>query len=111
MSQSNGPIPLHQQVQDITNVPVNTARANLNSEYKAVEQRLANLPISLHGAILQMLGAAFQVRQEEMKNAISEHQQRAMWLKSEEERKAQEKLDAEQAAIAEANKPQLAGVQ
>lgn len=111
MSQSNGPIPLHQQVNEITNVPVNTARANLNSEYKAVEERLAKLSINLHGAILQMLGAAFQVRQEEMKNAISEHQMRVQWQKEKDAAEAQKKLEAEQAEAEKANKPQLVGVQ
>lgn len=104
------PKALVQQINDITNVPVNTARANLNEEYKNVESRLAKLSINIHGAILQMLGAAFQVRQEEMKNAISEHQQMLAYRKMEEERKAGEKLEAEQAAIEQANRPHLATV-
>jgi hypothetical protein len=110
MSQSNGPIPLHQQVEQITNVPVTTARTNLNTEYKSIEGRLAALTINVHGAILQMLGAAFQVRQEEMKNAISEHQQRAAWEKEQAERKAQAELEKQQDEIAKANRPGLAVV-
>lgn len=104
------PKPLSEQVSDITNVAVNTARSNLNSEYKGIEERLAKLPIGLHGAILQMLGAAFQVRQDEMKNAISEHQQRAQWKQAQDAKAAQEKLEAEQREIEEANRPKLVPV-
>lgn len=110
MSQSNGPIPLQQQVNDITNVPVTTARTNMNTEYKAIEDRLAKLPLPSHGAILQMLGAAYQVREDAMKNAISEHQAAIAWRRQQEEEKARKDLEAEQERIAAANKPQLAPV-
>jgi adenosyl cobinamide kinase/adenosyl cobinamide phosphate guanylyltransferase len=92
---------------DITNVPVNTARANLNTEYKAIEERLAKLTINVHGAVLQMLSAAFQVRQEEMKNAIQEHQQRAQWEAQQKQAAADAALAAQQAEIEAANRPKL----
>ena len=110
MSQSNGPVPLQQQVSDITNEPTTTVRTNLQSEFKAISDRLGRHPIHLHGALLQMLGADFEVRQTTMKDAIAEHQNKAAYAKHLADKKAAEDLDAEQKRIADANRPKLAEV-
>ena len=110
MSQSNGPVPLQQQVSDITNEPTTTARTNLQSEFKVISDRLGRHPIHLHGALLQMLGADFEVRQTTMKDAIAEHPNRAAYAKHLADKKAAEELEAEQNRIAEANRPKLAEI-
>lgn len=107
MSQSNGPAPIEEQVHNLTSEPVSTARHNLNTEYKAIEERLAKLPLPIHGAIMQMLGAALTVRQEVMRNTIQDHAQRQQWEREQEEKRKAEALEKEQQAIAEANKPKL----
>lgn len=84
---------LERTVENIVNVPVNTARHNLAAAYKHIEETLAKLSIHIHGAILQQLGAAYAVRETETRTAIQEHQHA--------ERRKQE---------AEANKPKLAAV-
>ena len=104
------PKPLSEQVNDITNVAVTTARVNLHSELKHIDERLGKLPVHQHGALLQMLGASYQVRENAMKDAIAEHQHRVAAKREHEAQKAQEKLEAEQREIAEANKPKLAVV-
>jgi sensor histidine kinase YesM len=85
---------LQESVGAIVNQPVATARHNSNQAFKQIEDILFALPIHVHQAILQQLGASVEVRKIEAQNAISEmqHQQR-------------------QKQEAEANKPKLAGVQ
>ena len=102
--------PLSEQVNDITNVAVTTARANTHQEFKAIDERLAKLPINQHGALLQMLGASYQVRENAMKDALAEHQHAVALRRECEATKAQEQLEAQQREIEEANKPKLAVV-
>lgn len=107
---SNEPTPLKQQVEQIVNVPITTAVSNLHAEYIAISKRLAALPLNISGAILGNLNNEYQLRQDEARNAIQEHQQRIAWQKEQGAAKAQAKLEAEQAEIAAANKPKLAAV-
>jgi hypothetical protein len=104
------PKQLSEQVNDITNMAVTTARVNLHTELKAIDDRLAKLPVHQHGALLQMLGASYQVRENAMKDAIAEHQHKLAFQREREAQKAQEKLEAQQREIEEANKPKLAVV-
>lgn len=110
MSQSNGPVPLQQQVNEITNEPTTNARTNLQGEFKQISDRLGRHPIHLHGALLQMLGADYEVRQTTMKDAIAEHQNKAAYAKHLADKKAAEELEAEQKRIADANRPKLVDV-
>lgn len=84
---------LERAVENIVNVPVNTARHNMNQAFKKIEDTLFALPIHQHGALLQQLGASYAIREMEAKTAIQEHQHTAQ-LK----------------AQADANKPKLAAV-
>ena len=108
---SNEPTTLKEQVNNSVSVPVTTAVSNLHSEYAAISKRLAALPLNVSGALLGNLNNEYQLRQDEGRNAIQEHQQLAAWHKEQEAAKAQAKLEAEQAEIAAANKPKLAVVQ
>ena len=98
---------LGDQVSAITNVPVTTARTNLNSEYRYMEDRIAKLPLPMHGSLLQMLQAAFQVRQETMRDAIAEHQFRAQQQQKAEQEKAVKEIERQQAEAATANQPKM----
>ena len=57
-----------------------------------------------------MLQTEFQLRQDETKNAISEFQHQEQARREAAAAEANAKLEAEQTAIAEANKPKLAVV-
>ncbi len=101
---------LKEQLEAIANVPVATAIANMQQEYIAVAKRLRGYSIQIHGSILQMLQTEFNLRQDESKNAIDEYKFQAATKQREEQLAAQKKLEAEQAEIAEANRPKLAVV-
>ncbi len=101
---------LKEQLEAIANVPVATAIANMQQEYIAVAKRLRGYSIQIHGSILQMLQTEFNLRQDEAKNAIDEYKFQAATKQREEQLAAQKKLEAEQAEIAEANRPKLAVV-
>lgn len=91
---------LEQMTGNITNVAVNTARNNLNHLYKQLEMELATQPLPIHGAVLQMLQTAFQVRQQATQLAMEEHKYQV-------QRKQQEEAEK---AKAEAARPKLAEV-
>ena len=101
---------LKEQVDAIANVPVATAIANMQQEYIAIAKRLRGYSIQVHGSILNMLQTEFQLLQDETKNAISEFQHQEAVRREHEAAEAQKKLEAEQDAIAEANRPKLAAV-
>jgi primosomal protein N' len=101
---------LKEQLEAIANVPVATAIANMQQEYIAVAKRLRGYSIQIHGSILQMLQTEFNLRQDEAKNAIDEYKFQAATKQRAEQLDAQKKLEAEQAEIAEANRPKLAVV-
>ena len=101
---------LKEQLEAIANMPVATAIANMQQEYIAVAKRLRGYSIQIHGSILQMLQTEFNLRQDEAKNAIDEYKFQAATKQRAEQLDAQKKLEAEQAEIAEANRPKLAVV-
>jgi hypothetical protein len=101
---------LKEQLEAIANVPVATAIANMQQEYIAVAKRLRGYSIQIHGSILQMLQTEFNLRQDETKNAISEFQHQEQIRREAAANEANAKLEAEQAEIAEANRPKLAVV-
>jgi hypothetical protein len=98
---------LKEQVAAIAQVPVASAVNNLQNEYVAIAKRLRAMPINIHGSVLNMLQTEFQLIQDETKNAIEEHKFQLAVKQREAEAAAQRKLEAEQAEIAEANKPKL----
>jgi len=110
MNNRNQAETLQEKVAAIANVPVATAINTLRNEYIAIAKRLRANSLQIHGSILNMLQTEFQLRQEETKNAIQEHQHQHAQAQEAEAKKAQAKLEAEQAAIAEANRPKLAVV-
>lgn len=110
MNSKNQPETLQEKVAAIANMPVATAINTLQNEYITISKRLRANSLQIHGSILNMLQAEFQLRQEETKNAIQEHQHQHAQAQEAEAKKAQAKLEAEQAAIAEANRPKLAVV-
>lgn len=91
---------LEQMTGNITNVAVSTARHNLNHLYEKLEKELASQPVPIHGAVLNMLQTAFQVRQQTVQLAIEEHKYQV-------QRKQQEEAEK---AKAEAQRPKLAEV-
>ena len=82
----------------------------MQQEYLALSKRLRALPLNVAGSVLQQLSTEFQLRQDETKNAISEFQHQEAVRREHEAAEAQKKLEAEQKAIAEANRPKLAAV-
>lgn len=98
---------LKEQVDAIANVPVATAIANMQQEYIAIAKRLRGYSIQIHGSVLNMLQTEFALRQDETKNAIEEHRFRLGVEQRRQQDKAQEKLEAEQAEIEQANRPKL----
>jgi len=63
-----------QQVAEITNVPVATARANTARVYKLAEKELADLPIEQSNTVFGMLQASQQMRNQVMQGAMQDHQ-------------------------------------
>lgn len=110
MNNKNQAETLQEKVAAIANVPVTTAISNLQTEYLATAKRLRAYSIQIHGSILNMLQTEFQLRQDETKNAIQEFQHQEQLRQAAAAKDANDKLEAEQAAIAEANKPKLAMV-
>lgn len=101
---------LQEKVAAIANVPVTTAINNMQQEYLAVAKRLRAHSLQVHGTILNMLQGEFQLRQDETKNAIQEHQHELALKQAAEQAKAQADLDKQQADIEKANRPTLATV-
>ena len=110
MNSKNQAETLQEKIGAIANEPVATAISNLQTEYLAIAKRLRAYSIQIHGSILNMLQTEFQLRQDETKNAISEFQHQEAVRREAEAAEAQKKLEAEQDAIAEANRPKLAVV-
>ena len=104
---SDEPKSLQEQVRDISAIPVTTAISNLQTEYLSLAKRLRGYSIQVHGSILNMLQTEFQLRQDETKNAIEEHKFKLAVKQRAENDAAQAKLEADQKAIAEANRPKL----
>ena len=74
MNSKNQAETLQEKVKAIADVPVATAINNLQTEYLAIAKRLRAYSIQIHGSVLNMLQTEFQLRQDETKNAIQEHQ-------------------------------------
>lgn len=110
MNSKNQAETLQEKVAAIANEPVATAISNLQTEYLAIAKRLRGYSIQIHGSILNMLQTEFQLRQDETKNAIQEFQHQEQLRQAAAAKDAQDKLEAEQAAIEAANKPHLAVV-
>jgi len=110
MNSKNQAETLQEKVAAIANEPVATAISNLQTEYLAIAKRLRALSIQVHGSVLNLLQTEFQLRQDETKNAISEFQHQEQLRREAEQREQNAKLEAEQQAIADANKPRLAVV-
>jgi hypothetical protein len=110
MNSKNQAETLQEKVAAIANEPVATAINNMQTEYLSIAKRLRAYPINIHGTVLNMLQGEFQLRQEETKNAISEFQHQEQLRQAKAQAAAQANLEAEQAAIAAANKPKLAVV-
>lgn len=96
---------LKEQIDHIANVPVTTAISNVHMELQAISKRLRGYSLQVHGTILNMLQAEFQLRQEETKNAIEEHKFQESVRQRDAAMEAQKALEAEQAEIAAANQP------
>jgi hypothetical protein len=111
MDSNNKAETLQEKVAAIANVPVSTAISNLQTEYLAVAKRLRGYSIQVHGSILNMLQTEFQLRQDETKNAISEHQHQMAIQQAADQAKAQAELEKQQAEAEEANRPKLVPVQ
>ena len=110
MNSKNQAETLQEKVAAIANEPVASAISNLQTEYIAIAKRLRAYSIQIHGSILNMLQTEFQLRQDETKNAIQEFQHQEQLKREAAAKEEAEKLEAEQQAIAEANKPKLAVV-
>src|ERR1039457_6192879 len=74
MNSKNQAETLQEKVKAIADVPVAIAINNLQTEYLAIAKRLRAYSIQIHGSVLNMLQTEFQLRQDETKNAIQEHQ-------------------------------------
>ena len=101
---------LKEQVEAISREPVSTAVSNVQAEYLGISKRLRALPLNMAGTVLNFLQGEFQLRQEETKNAIDEHRFQASVKQREKDEENQRKLEAEQKAAEEANRPRLAAV-
>jgi hypothetical protein len=110
MNSKNQAETLQEKVAAIANEPVATAISNLQNEYMAISKRLRACSVQIHGSVLNMLQTEFQLRQDETKNAISEYQHQEQMRREAQAKADQEKLEAEQAEIAAANKPKLVEV-
>lgn len=110
MNSKNQAETLQEKIGAIANEPVASAINNLQTEYIAIAKRLRAYSIQIHGSILNMLQTEFQLRQDETKNAISEYQHQEQIKQAAAAKEAQDKLEAQQAEIAQANKPKLAVV-
>ena len=99
-----------QQVAEITNVPVATARANTARVYKLAEKELADLPIEQSNTVFGMLQASQQMRNQVMQGAMQDHQAAAEYQRKMDAEAVQAKLEQEQAEIAKANVPRLVQV-
>lgn len=95
-------------IREITNVPVNTARANVDRVFRLCEKELANLPIEQSNAVFSMLQATQQMRIQVMQGVVQDHQAETNYKRQKEAEAAQAKLEAEQAEIEKANRPKLA---
>lgn len=98
---------LKEQVDAISREPVASAINNLQTEYFEIAKRLRKNSIQVHGSILNMLQTEFQLRQDETRNALEEHKFQESVKQRQAQMEAAEKLQAEQKAIEEANRPRL----
>jgi hypothetical protein len=94
-------------INDITNQPVATARANADRAFRVCEKELAGLELPQSNAVFQMLQATQQMRNQVMQGAIQDHQAVTNHQREMEAAEAQKRLEAEQEAIAKANTPHL----
>ena len=110
MNSKNQPETLQEKIRAIANEPVASAINNLQTEYIAIAKRLRVYSIQTHGSILTMLQTEFQLRQDMIKNAISEYQYAEQVKQAAAAKEAADKREAEQAEIEKDNRPKLAVV-
>lgn len=101
------PKPLKELIAEQTGPAVENASNDLTETFKTIDGMLRKRELHIQQALMQMLGSAVQVREMEMKNALSEYQNKIAFERQRVQAQQDADLAKAQAAVAEANKPKL----